>query len=106
MNNSNTTIPPGSVYAVDNSPDYVFVDSTSIIDTSLAGKILIGNLDVGQKLQELDESITEIKKMLCLIEQSTSLEDEWEDLREAAEKYRQLKETILEKKKIISVLGG
>jgi hypothetical protein len=64
-----------------------------------AGKLVVNNIDILEKIQRIEER-------LAIIEFDERLEDQWLQLKEIGIKYRELHNEILEKEKMYSILRG
>lgn len=76
---------------------------TPVISSGPNGNVVItGELTVGGK--NIGKLLDTIEQRLAILHPNAELEDRWEELKELADRYRELEKNILEKERIWSTL--
>jgi len=76
---------------------------TPVISSGPNGNVVVtGELTVGGK--NIGKLLDTIEQRLAILHPNVELEDRWEELKELADRYRELEKNILEKERIWSTL--
>lgn len=108
FNNPNTynynaghySVNPGSIPYISVKDDYANTTTKSLLvngDAEFKGEVVING-------KKLSDTIENIEKRLAILHPNSELEQNWEELRELGDRYRELEKQILEKEKIINIL--
>lgn len=66
-------------------------------DAKIEGKLMLGNKDIGEVLDKIEQR-------LAILKPNTNLEEKWEKLKSLGDEYRALEQEIIEQEKIYSIL--
>lgn len=99
-NVGNYSVSPGSLPYISIKDDYANTNTKSLLvngDAEFKGDVTING-------KKLSDTLENIEKRLAILHPNIELEQNWEELRELGNRYRDLEKQILEKEKIISIL--
>lgn len=99
-NVGNYSVSPGSGPFITLSDNYSNTNTKSLLvsgDAEFKGDVTINGKNISNTLES-------IEKRLAILYPNIELEQNWEELRELGNRYRDLEKQILEKEKIINIL--